>query len=95
MLRKFSVAAAAVAVAATTAIAPAMADEVVGVDRPAFDQQQVVKPVKPGKKTYEEQVQQAELTSKRLDNAKKGIDSAKTIVDTLNGFGGLFGFGKK
>ncbi|MBC3185170.1 hypothetical protein H7347_01035 [Corynebacterium sp. zg-331] len=70
--RKLAVSVAAVSIATTTAVAPAMAA-----------------PKAP--KTYEEQVQQAELTGKRLDNAKKGVDTAKTIVDTLGGLGGLFG----
>ncbi|MDK8449505.1 hypothetical protein [Corynebacterium mastitidis] len=73
--RKLAVSVATVSIAASTAVAPAMAAT------PA---------VKPGK-TYEEQVQQAELTGKRLDNAKKGVETAKGIVDTLGGLGGLFG----
>lgn len=103
MLRKATITAATLAVAATTAVAPAMAAETpAGFDRPASDQQPVypstegiktdVKPLLPGK-TYDEQVQQAELTGKRIDNAKKGVETAKGIVDTLGGLGGLFGFG--
>ncbi|KQB84093.1 hypothetical protein [Corynebacterium oculi] len=107
MFRKAAIAAATFAVAATTAVAPAMAYEVDNgaaaipdnapvVEKPAFDLSTIktdVKPALPGK-SHEEQVQQADLTGKRLDNAKKGVETAKTIVDTLGGLGGLFGFGK-
>ncbi|MEJ4100875.1 hypothetical protein V5S96_10985 [Corynebacterium mastitidis] len=71
----------------------AIPDNAPVAEKPEFDLSTIktdVKPVRPGK-SYEEQVQQAELTSKRLDNAKKGVETAKGIVDTL---GGLFGFGK-
>ncbi|MEL4163243.1 hypothetical protein [Corynebacterium bovis] len=46
-----------------------------------------------GKKTPKDESEQADLVGKRLDNAKKGIEAAKSIVDTLTGIGGLFGFG--
>lgn len=98
MFRKTAIAAVTLAVAATTAVAPAMAYEVDNgtaaipdnapvVEQPTFDISNLTKPGK----SHEEQVQQADLTGKRLDNAKKGVETAKTIVDTL---GGLFGFGK-
>lgn len=87
--RKFAVSAAAVAVAASASIAPAMADE-----RPSFLPGQTLSPEaaaaqKEDKKTSE--MEKAELTGKRLDNAQKGVDTAKGIVDTLGGLGGLFG----
>ncbi|KQB85168.1 hypothetical protein [Corynebacterium oculi] len=74
--RKLAVSVAAVSIATTTAVAPAMAATPAAPKAP---------------KSYEEQVQQAELTGKRLDNAKKGVETAKGIVDTLGGLGGLFG----
>ena len=46
-----------------------------------------------GKKSPKDESEQADLVGKRLDNAKKGIEAAKSIVDTLTGIGGLFGFG--
>ncbi len=88
--RKFAVSTAALAVAASATIAPAMADE-----RPSFLPGQTLSPEaaaaaqKDAKKTSE--MEKAELTGKRLDNAKKGVDTAKGIVDTLGGLGGLFG----
>lgn len=76
--RKLAVSAAAASIATATAVAPAMAETAPAAPKP----------------TYEEQVQQAELTGKRIDNAKKGTETAKDIVDTLQGLNNLFGGGK-
>ncbi|WPF65518.1 MULTISPECIES: hypothetical protein [unclassified Corynebacterium] len=76
--RKFAISAATVAIAATAAIAPATAETVVGQDRPATGQQDVV-----ATQTTDEQ---------RLANAEKGVDIfakvVKTIADTVARFVG-------
>ncbi|KQB84753.1 hypothetical protein [Corynebacterium lowii] len=89
--RKFAVSAATLAVAASATIAPAMADE-----RPSILPGQTLSPEaaaaqQEAKKPSE--TEKAELTGKRLDNAKKGVETAKGIVDTLGGLNGLFGGG--
>lgn len=93
MNRKLIATAGAVIIAVVGVAAPAVAD-----DRPTFIPGQTLSPEaeaaiadkdKPAKLTPEEQ---ADLTSKRLDNANKGVDTANKIVDTLGKLGGLFGF---
>ncbi|KQB85142.1 hypothetical protein [Corynebacterium oculi] len=78
--RKFAVSVATVAIAATAAIAPATADTVVGQDRPATGQQDVVA-TKP-----------ADDQKERLEAAEKGVDLfakvVKTIADTVARFVG-------
>ncbi|MBC3185151.1 hypothetical protein H7347_00935 [Corynebacterium sp. zg-331] len=83
--RKFALSAATVAVAATAAIAPATAETVVGQDRPAFDQQNIVTTdVKPAS--------DADSQKQRLESAEKGVDLfakvVKTIADTVARFVG-------
>ncbi|KQB86842.1 hypothetical protein [Corynebacterium lowii] len=83
--RKFAVSAATIAIAATAAIAPATAETVVGQDRPAYGQQEVVAPSNSAK-------DEAEAQKQRLENADKGVDIfakvVKTIADTVARFVG-------
>lgn len=62
------------------------ASDVNGVLRPA-----PAKPATPTAPAKQDPKKQAELTGMQLDNAKKGVETAKDIVDTLNGLGKLFG----
>lgn len=74
--RKFALSAATVAIAATTAIAPATAETVVGQDRPAYGQQDVVATdVKPAS--------DAEAQKQRLENAEKGVDIFAKVVNVI------------
>lgn len=87
MKRKLTLGIAAAALAATTITPTAFADETTpdttNIDPGFFLDQKA-----PTKKDPKEQ---AEITGMQLDNAKKGVETAKGIVDTLNGLGGLFG----
>lgn len=93
MNRKLIATAGAAIIAAVGVAAPAMAD-----DRPTFIPGQTLSPEaeatladkdQPTKPTPQEQ---ADLVGKRLDNAKKGMETTEKIVDTLGKLGGLFGF---
>lgn len=97
MNRKLIATAGAAIIASVGVAAPAMAYEIKDGDvtyaipdyaptapeKPEFDISKLDKP------TPQEQ---ADLTSKRLDNAKKGMETTEKIVDTLGKLGGLFGF---
>lgn len=91
MFRKLGIGLGTVALAATVAAAPATAVEADA--KPAADVASVVENVKPD--THADKLGKAELTGKHLDNAKKGVESAKGIADTLSTLGGLFGLGGK
>ena len=90
MLRKATIGLTTLAIATTTAIAPAMADETAPTKETtttattttdgSASQQENTKHQKK-EKTPKEKLQQAEITAKRLDNAKKGIEVTKTIVE--------------
>jgi len=90
MLRKATIGLTTLAVATTTAIAPAMADDTTPKETTAVEtttaannsssNQDATKHEK-HEKTFSEKLQQAEVTAKRLDNAKKGIEVTKTIVE--------------
>ncbi|MBC3185039.1 hypothetical protein H7347_00310 [Corynebacterium sp. zg-331] len=96
--RKFAVSAAALAVATSATLVPAMADE-----RPTFIPGRTLSPEAAAAQkeanakkeaTKPTDLEKADLTGKRLDNAQKGVDTAKGIVDTLGGLSGLFGGGQ-
>lgn len=90
MKRKVTLGIAAAALAMSTVTPAALAEETTTFDKVVNADSSLNKKT-PAKKDPKEQ---AELTGKRLENAKKGVDTAKGIVDTLNGLGGLFGFNK-
>ena len=90
MLRKATIGLTTLAIATTTAIAPAMADDAAPTKETTAttttttegnsSQPENAKHQKK-EKTPEEKLQRAEIAAKRLDNAKKGIEVTKTIVE--------------
>ena len=90
MLRKATIGLTTLAITTTTAIAPAMADDAAPTKETTAttttttegnsSQPENAKHQKK-EKTPEEKLQQAEIAAKRLDNAKKGIEVTKTIVE--------------
>ncbi|MER0102514.1 hypothetical protein [Corynebacterium sp. KPL2734] len=88
MKRKVSLGIAAAALAMTAVTPAAFAQETATFDNGIVNSEFSLDKKESTKKDPKEQ---AELTGKHLDNAKKGVETAKGIVDTLNGLGGLFG----